>query len=194
MKPGTTSPPPASMRWVLAPTSRATSALSPTARTVSPRTATAAAQGRAVSPVQTRPKTTRSATGARAQPASSGTRGSRASRASGPGRRMGKGAGELGARELGDAVAGSRPEPGQPAEGFELLDGTRPLGGSRGRHGEEIPDVEQDLQHQLVAHVGVVEVGHAALLPGRPGALVGLLVDDFEVGDDLVARAHGRGS
>src|SRR6187431_169538 len=61
MNPGVTSPSPSASTRVLGPTSFAISALSPTAETVSPETATAPAQGRAESPVQTRPYATRSA-------------------------------------------------------------------------------------------------------------------------------------
>src|ERR1041385_813621 len=141
MKPGATNPCPASMRTVFPPTSAATSALSPTARMVSPREATAAAQGRVESPVQTRPNTTKSALGAVEQPASR--------------------AAARRARDRMGVRRGSGAEPGQAAQRLELLDGAGSLGRRGGRHGEEVPDVEEDLQHELVAHVRVVEIGHA---------------------------------
>jgi hypothetical protein len=55
MKPGTTIAAPLDRIRVPGPASRAISALSPTASTVSPDTATAPAHGRVESPVQTRP-------------------------------------------------------------------------------------------------------------------------------------------
>ena len=55
MNPGVTSPPGLASTLVSGPARAAISALSPTAETVSPETATAPAQGRAESPVQTRP-------------------------------------------------------------------------------------------------------------------------------------------
>ena len=61
MNPGTTIAAPLVSTRVVGPTSGAMLALSPTARTVSPVTASAAAQGAAESPVQIRPYTTRSA-------------------------------------------------------------------------------------------------------------------------------------
>jgi hypothetical protein len=55
MKPGVTSASPLASTFVAGRTSLATSALSPTAEMVSPATARPPAQGRAESPVQTRP-------------------------------------------------------------------------------------------------------------------------------------------
>ena len=55
---------------------------------------------------------------------------------------------------------------------------------------EEVADVEQDLQHQLVPHVGAVQVDHAALIGRQFCAFVGFAVDGFEVGQDSVAGAH----
>ena len=51
-------------------------------------------------------------------------------------------------------------------------------------------DIQQDLEHQLVADKGVVEVFLAGLViaGGRPG--VGRAVDLFEVGEDSVAGSH----
>lgn len=83
MKPGTTMAAPLASTRVEGPTRRAMAALSPTAATVSPTTATPPAQGVAESPVQTRPKTTRSAGAASGRPAAQAPS---PSRSSAPGR------------------------------------------------------------------------------------------------------------
>src|SRR5581483_6098363 len=62
----------------------------------------------------------------------------------------------------------------------------------RPRPGQEIPDVEQHLHHELVAHVGALEIGHPGPLARRLGALERLAVDGLQVGQDAVAGTHGR--
>src|SRR5262245_35056357 len=101
---------------------------------VSPRMATAWAQGAARSPVQTRPTMSRSAAGARLQPA-----------------RMKTSAASFRIMRI---LA-----PGQPAQCFQFFEGAR-AGGCRrgGGDREQVADVEQDLQHQLVPHVRVLEI------------------------------------
>src|ERR1041384_7919248 len=74
---------------------------------------------------------------------------------------------ESGGRGWGEMATGSGPELGQPS---------------------------QRLEHQLVPHVGVVEIGHATFVAHRPGAIVALFVYGFEVGEDAVAGAHGKGA
>ena len=80
---------------------------------------------------------------------------------------------------------------GQSPERLQLLDRAGALGRSRGRHCEQVADVEHDLQHQLVPHVGVVEIGHPPLVGGLLGPIERLSVDDFEIGENLVAWSHG---
>src|SRR5262245_7739010 len=180
MNPGVTSPAPLVRIRVAGPTRRAISALSPTAAIRSPRTATAEAQGRALSPVQIRPYTTRSA-GSLARevalpPDPPAVRKKR--EAASAGRRMASGSMNILAKF------------GEPADGLELLQGAAAR--CRGGHRKEVADVEQDLQHELVAHVGALEVDHPTVVAGRPGAVVGFAVDRLEVGKDAVAGAHGR--
>src|SRR3954469_22769017 len=179
VKPGVTRPCPLLRSRVPGPTSRAMSPLSPTAATRSPLTATAAAQGRALSPVHTRPYTTRSAGSPALEvalpPVPQAMRNKREAARAG--------------RSVLSGM-GISAKPGEPADGFELLQGA--AAGGRRSHREEVPDVEQDLQHELVAHVGALEIDHPGLVAGRVGPVVGFPVDRFEVGEDAVAGGHGR--
>ena len=60
----------------------------------------------------------------------------------------------------------------------------------RRRNRKEVANIEQDLEHQLVAHIGVVEIGHPLLVGAFLGAIEGLAVDAFEVLEDAFAGAH----
>src|SRR4051795_11265312 len=160
VKPGVTRPCPLLRIRVPGPTSPAMSPLSPTAATRSPLTATAAAQGWVLSPVQIRPYTTRS-TGSPAlevarPPVPQAMRDTSEAARAGRSKRSG---------------IGISAKPGEPPDGFELLQGAAARG--RRRHREEVPDVEQDLQHQLVTHVGALEIYHPALVAGPVGPVVG---------------------
>src|SRR5919107_5792357 len=59
-------------------------------------------------------------------------------------------------------MEGLSTELGKTADRFELFQRSA-TGGCR-RHGKEVSDVEQDLEHQLVSHVSALEVNHAALI------------------------------
>src|SRR6476659_5960265 len=83
---------------------------------------------------------------------------------------------------------GGSAEFGESPDGFELLEGAAPRRG--GRHREEVADVAQNLEHELVAHVGAIEVDHAAPVARGLGAVVGLAIDRLEVGEDAFAGAH----
>src|SRR4029077_12618253 len=67
----------------------------------------------------------------------------------------------------------------QSTQPFQRIERAGPLG--RWGYGEEVADVEQDLQHELVSHVCIVELDH----PGREalsaGALVGFAIDRFQI-------------
>ena len=81
--------------------------------------------------------------------------------------------------------------PCQATEAFEGLEGGGAgLAGGRS-HGKEVADVEEDLEHELVAHVCVLQFGHADGLAVRGGAVVGIPVDGFEILKDSFASAHG---
>src|SRR5689334_23832278 len=71
---------------------------------------------------------------------------------------------------------------GESSDGFELFQRASARCGGRDR--KEIPDIEQDLQHQLVAHICAVEVDHPGLIRGLLGAIVGFAVDRFEIGEN----------
>src|SRR5688500_12402228 len=179
MKPGVTSDAPCWSTRVAGPTYAPTVALSPTATISSPVTATAPAQGAAESPVQTRPKTTRSAAGggemSRSRPASEQPAARRARAA---------------ARTKRSVMECLSAQLGETAECLELLERGPARRGGR-RHRKEVADVEEDLQHELVAHVGPVELRHARVLAAGPGTIVGLAVDRLQIGQYAVAGAHG---
>src|SRR3954449_5981673 len=79
---------------------------------------------------------------------------------------------------------------GEATNGVELLEGAAAGGGRRDR--EEVADVEQDLEHQLVALVSAVELGHAAAIARGLGPVVGLAVDGLEVGEDALTGTHDK--
>ena len=64
-------------------------------------------------------------------------------------------------------------------------------GGAARRVTQEVANVEQNLHHQLVAHVGGVELFHPGQVFGL-GPVVGLTIDGFEIGEDAVTCAHAR--
>ena len=78
---------------------------------------------------------------------------------------------------------------GEPAERFELIEEGLPgRGGGLAR--QQIPDVEEDLHHQLIALVGGIEFLHPARLFGPFGGVEGRLIDRLEIAEDRIARAH----
>ena len=66
------------------------------------------------------------------------------------------------------------------------------LRGRGGRHRKEVADVEEDFEHQLIAHVCRVELLDPVLVAGGAGPFVCFAVEGFEVAKDSVTCAHGR--
>src|SRR5437868_14372674 len=78
---------------------------------------------------------------------------------------------------------------GDAPEGFELIDDA--LSRRRIRlAGEKVTDIHQDLHHELVPLVGVVQLLRAPRLFRLLGGVEGGLVDVLEVAEDRVAGAH----
>src|SRR5438270_270501 len=175
VKPGMTSPPRARSTAVRGRTYRATSDESPTAWIFPRAIATAPGRGRPrESPVHsTPPLTTRSALPPQAARETHNNPAARLRII------------RVSSAEFGDAM-----------NGFERGDrlGRRRLvaaGRSRGR--ERVADVQQDFQQELLAMVGGVEIGHAGLVAGGIGALIGVAVDRFEILQDTVAGSRHAG-
>src|SRR5690348_11471385 len=76
---------------------------------------------------------------------------------------------------------------GEAAEGFQLLERARPGLGSGRSDREEISDVEQNLEHQLIADVGAVEIRHSIRLGLGLGPVERFAVNRLEVAEDLIA-------
>src|SRR5207249_2849860 len=76
----------------------------------------------------------------------------------------------------------------ETSDGLELFQRAPARG--RGGDREQIADIEQDLQHQLVPHVGALEIDHASGVLGCLGAVVRFAVDRLEIGEDAFTRAH----
>ena len=167
------------MTAVFCPRNFDTAPLSPTARIVSPEMATASAQGRVESPVQVRPKTMVSAGGAEWQ-AERTDKTDKTDKTDGA-----DGADGADRMNVMDRV-GFADDLG---EVVQLLH--RAAGGTALRLAEQVADVEQDLHHQLVSHVGGVELFHAPDQAFGLGPVVGLAIDGFEIGEDAVTGAHG---
>src|SRR2546425_4486493 len=173
-KPGMTSPPCASSVCVVPATYDAIACESPTARILPPAIATAPGWGPPLArPVQTIPfLMTRSAFGlqADAQHTSNQT--------------------AHGLRRTAHLLA----ELADVADRLERGERVRAgLARRRVRRLQRIADVEQDLEQQLLALVGGVEVGHAPLVGRGLGAVVGFAVDRLEVREDTFARTRRHG-
>src|SRR2546425_12021555 len=84
-------------------------------------------------------------------------------------------------------------ELGDSADG---IDGRERIGSRIGRRlwlggsAEPVADIEQYFEQQLFALIGRVEIGHAAIVLCRLGALVRLSIHRIEVVEDLLAWPH----